>query len=98
MTAFTPQSPTLARIGQRAAHRATGNKLVCDCGGGLNAVVDSRVSVMGADDEPIIRRRRKCSTCGKFSVTIELKEEFIATFRAEVLKELAIRIIAGDLK
>ena len=88
---------TKAKRGARAAHISvtTANRLVCECGGDLRHTMDSRPTVIGAMATPIVRRQRRCDTCGKRSATIEMTEADLQKYHRELLKEIAVKIIAG---
>lgn len=92
------KGPTVAPLGAKAAHKAAGGELRCICGGDLVGVMDSRPSVIGLDCEPVVRRRRHCDRCGERTTTLEIREDYFAQFRAETLKEIALRIISGEIK
>ena len=95
----TPKNtPTTARFGARSEHKASGGEIACRCGGPLVAVVDSRPSVIGASNTPVVRRRRKCSQCGQRTTTIEVTEDFLVDCRAEILRSIAMQIIGGEIK
>lgn len=88
---------TKAKRGARAAYvgNITTNRLVCECGGNLRHIMDSRPSVIGAESPPIIRRHRQCDTCGQRSTTIEMTKVDLQKYHREVLKEIAAKIVAG---
>ena len=93
--------PTSAPKGARADRMAesTKNYVKCPhCGGVLKYVKDSRPSVIGAEKEMIIRRQRQCDDCGSRAATIEVLETYMLSIRQEALKEIALAIMAGQIK
>ena len=90
--------PSTAKMFHKKLHIAGGGFLRCSCGGDLDSVKASRPSVVGATSEPTIRRRRECAKCCEKSTTIEVSENVFLAFREETLKEIAVRIIAGEIR
>ena len=93
-------TPTTARHGKKKAliEQDTTNRLTCPgCGGELRNIVDSRPTFIGATDQPVIRRARRCMKCGERHATIEVSEAFLQTYRKQFLKEIAIKIISGEI-
>lgn len=98
MTSATLSAPLRAKKGARSAALAvsTKNRLACKCGGNLMDTKDSRPSTIGEGNEPIIRRRRKCRTCQKISVTIELSEEYLAAYGRQIIRQFALKILSEE--